>query len=64
MRTTLNIEDTLFARAQALSGLREKTEVVREGLIALVARESAKRLAALGGSQPHLTAIPRRQSAI
>ncbi len=64
MRTTLNIEDTLFARAQALSGLREKTDVVREGLIALIARESAKRLAALGGSQPHLAAVPRRQSAI
>lgn len=64
MRTTLNIEDTLFARAQALSGLREKTDVIREGLIALIARESAKRLAALGGSQPHLAAVPRRRSAI
>jgi Arc/MetJ family transcription regulator len=63
MRTTLNIEDTLFARAQALSGLRDKTDVVREGLIALIARESAKRLAALGGSQSHLVAIPRRRSA-
>jgi Arc/MetJ family transcription regulator len=62
MRTTLNIEDTLFARAQSLSGLREKTEIVREGLIALIARESSKRLASLGGSQPNLASIPRRQS--
>jgi hypothetical protein len=57
MRITLNIEDALFARTQALTGLRE-------GLVALVARESAKRLAARGGNQPHLAAIPRRQSAI
>jgi Arc/MetJ family transcription regulator len=64
MRTTLNIEDALFARAQNLSGLREKTEIVREGLIALIARESAKRLSALGGSQPHLIHTPRRQSAV
>jgi Arc/MetJ family transcription regulator len=49
MRTTLNIEDSLLARAQSLSGLREKTEIVREGLIALIARESAKRLSALDG---------------
>ncbi len=63
MRTTLNIEDSLLARAQSLSGLREKTEIVREGLIALIARESSKRLAALGGSQPSLSGIPRRQSA-
>jgi Arc/MetJ family transcription regulator len=62
MRTTLNIEDALLARAQSLSGLREKTEIVREGLLALIARESAKRLSALGGSQPHLEAVPRRQS--
>jgi hypothetical protein len=46
-----------------LSGLREKTEIVREGLLALIARESAKRLAALGGSQAGLAAVPRRQSA-
>jgi Arc/MetJ family transcription regulator len=64
MRTTLNIEDTLFARAQSLSGLREKTEIVREGLIALIARESSKRLAALGGSQPSLSNTPRRQSTL
>ena len=64
MRTTLNIDDSLLARAQHLSGLRGKTEIVREGLIALIARESAKRLSALGGSQPALADVPRRQSSV
>ena len=50
MRTTLNIDDALLGRATELSGLREKTAVVRAGLEALVARESARRLAALGGT--------------
>ena len=50
MRTTLNIDDALLGRATQLSGLREKTAVVRAGLEALVARESARRLAVLGGS--------------
>ena len=61
MRTTLNIDDALLAQATQLSGLREKTAVVRAGLQALVARESAKRLAALGGTEKGLRAIPRRR---
>ncbi|MCX5889354.1 MAG: type II toxin-antitoxin system VapB family antitoxin [Deltaproteobacteria bacterium] len=61
MRTTLNIEDELLAKAAKLTGIKEKTSLVRLGLEALVARESAKRLAALGGSEPNLEMIPRRR---
>jgi len=61
MRTTLNIEDDLLAKAAKLTGIKEKTSLVRLGLEALVARESAKRLAALGGSEPNLEMIPRRR---
>lgn len=64
MRTTLNIDDDLYARAVELTGMHEKTALVREGLQALIERESAKRLALLGGSEPELTPIPRRQSSI
>jgi Arc/MetJ family transcription regulator len=60
MRTTLNIEDELLAKAAKLTGIKEKTSLVRLGLEALIARESAKRLAALGGSEPDLKMIPRR----
>jgi Arc/MetJ family transcription regulator len=62
MRTTLNIDDALLGRATQLSGLREKTAVVKAGLEALVARESAKRLAALGGSDKAVRPIPRRRA--
>jgi Arc/MetJ family transcription regulator len=62
MRTTLNIDDQLMADATRLSGLREKTAVVHRGLEALIARESAKRLAALGGSQKTLKTSRRRRS--
>ena len=62
MRTTLIIDDELLERAQKLSGLREKTAVVHAGLEALIARESARRLAALGGTDRALKPIPRRQS--
>ena len=62
MRTTLNIDDALLAKATHLSGLREKTAVVRAGLEALVARESARRLAALGGSEKAVRPIPRRRT--
>lgn len=62
MRTTLNIDDALLGRATQLSGLREKTAVVRAGLEALVARESARRLAALGGSERAIRPIPRRRT--
>jgi Arc/MetJ family transcription regulator len=61
MRTTLNIEDKLLARAAELTGIKEKTTLVRLGLEALIARESAKRLAALGGSEKNLAMIPRRR---
>ena len=63
MRTTLNIEDELLARAAELTGIKEKTSLVRLGLEALIARESAKRLAALGGTERNLKMIPRRRTA-
>lgn len=62
MRTTLNIEDALLEKAVKLTGITEKTSLVRLGLQALIARESAKRLAGLGGSEKTLKAIPRRRS--
>jgi Arc/MetJ family transcription regulator len=62
MRTTLIIDDTLLARAQELSGLREKTAVLHAGLQALIARENARRLAALGGTERRLKPIPRRRT--
>ena len=63
MRTTLNIDETLVDEAKRLTGLAERTEVIHEGLRALIARESAHRLAKLGGSEPKLNAIPRRRHA-
>jgi Arc/MetJ family transcription regulator len=63
MRTTLIIDENLIERARELTGIQEKTALVRAGLEALIARAAAKRLAALGGSQPKLTSIPRRRSA-
>lgn len=62
MRTTLNIDEKLVERAQALTGLKGKTATVNAGLKALIARESARRLAKLGGSEPQLSAAPRRQA--
>jgi len=62
MRTTLSLDDDLLAKAQALTGLTEKSTLVREALRALIQRESAQRLALLGGSEPQLKGIPRRQS--
>ena len=61
MRTTLNLDDELVARARRLSGIEEKTALVHAGLKALIARESARRLAALGGSEPGLQAPPPRR---
>ena len=63
MRTTLVLDDDLIAEAQRLTGMKEKTLLVREGLTALIERESARRLARLGGTEPALTSIPRRRSA-
>ncbi len=62
MRTTLALDDELLLKAQALTGLSEKSTLVREALRALIQRESAKRLALLGASEPELIDIPRRQS--
>jgi Arc/MetJ family transcription regulator len=62
MRTTLNIDDALLEEAARLSGIAEKTAVVRAGLEALIAKESSRRLAALGGSEPGLRAIRRRRT--
>jgi len=62
MRTTLALDDDLVQEAQRFTGLPEKTALVREALKALIERESARRLARLGGSEPDLAAAPRRQS--
>ena len=62
MRTTLTLDDDLLQQAQQLTGLSERTALVREALRALIQRESAQRLARLGGSEPQLQPIPRRQS--
>ena len=61
MRTTLALDDELLAKAQDFTGLREKSALIREALKALIERESARRLARLGGSAPDLTPIRRRR---
>ena len=61
MRTTLIIDESLLERARALTGILQKTALVKAGLEALIAREAGKRLAALGGTQPNLADIPRRR---
>lgn len=61
MRTTLKIDDQLLAKAQEITGVTGKSVLVHEGLKALIERESANRLARLGGSQPNLQSIPRRR---
>ncbi len=63
MRTTLILDDALIDRARGLTGVQEKTALVHEGLRALIARESARRLAALGGTDPGARATPRRRGA-
>jgi Arc/MetJ family transcription regulator len=62
MRTTLILDDQRLATAAALSGIEGKTALVHAGLDALIARESARRLAALGGSEKHLRRLPRRRA--
>ena len=62
MRTTINIDDQILAKASLLTGIKEKTSLVRLGLEALIARESSKRLARLGGTEKELRSIPRRRS--
>ncbi len=61
MRTTLVLDDDLLAEAQRLTGVMEKTALVRAGLTALIERESARRLARLGGSEPNASPIARRR---
>lgn len=62
MRTTLALDDELLEKAQSLTGVTEKTALLREALKALIQRESAKRLALLGGTEPLLEDIPRRRT--
>lgn len=61
MRTTLALDDDLLEEAQRLTGINEKSPLVREALRALIQRESARRLARLGGSEPDLVPAPRRR---
>lgn len=62
MRTTLNLDDKLLEEARQLSGVEERTALIHEGLRALIQRESARRLAALGGSEPQLEHVHRRRT--
>lgn len=61
MRTTIALDDELIAKAQALTGTTEKAALIRRALEALIERESARRLARLGGSEPELEPVPRRR---
>jgi len=61
MRTTVNLDDALVSQAQALSGVLERSALLREALAALIQRETARRLARLAGSEPQLLDIPRRR---
>ncbi|NQT74184.1 MAG: type II toxin-antitoxin system VapB family antitoxin [Chloroflexi bacterium] len=63
MRTTLNIDDKILIKASELTGIKEKTSLVRRGLEALIIQESSKRLADLGGTEKDLRSIPRRRMA-
>jgi Arc/MetJ family transcription regulator len=63
MRTTINLDEELIAAAQRITGVKERTTLIHEGLKALIARESARRLARLGGSEPGLRPVPRRRPA-
>lgn len=62
MRTTINLDEALLAQAQRITGVKERTTLIREGLKALIERESARRLAHLGGSEGSLQRLPRRRS--
>jgi len=61
MRTTINLDDELLEEAQRITGMKGRTALIHEGLRALIERESARRLARLGGSQAQLRPIPRRR---
>ncbi|MEP6870280.1 MAG: type II toxin-antitoxin system VapB family antitoxin [Anaerolineaceae bacterium] len=62
MRTTVNLDEALVEQAQLITGVRERSALLRAGLIALIERESARRLARLGGTEPQLENVPRRRS--
>ena len=61
MRTTINLDDELLAEARRLTGMEERTALIHAGLRALIERESARRLARLGGTEPQLQPVPRRR---
>lgn len=61
-RSTLNLDDELITKARNLTGIQEKTALIHAGLEALIARETARRLAALGGTQPHFEAGRRKRA--
>lgn len=61
MRTTVTLDDELLAEAGSLTGLKERGALIRAALVALIERESARRLARLGGTEPQLMDIPRRR---
>jgi len=63
MRTTIKLDEKLISGAQRVTGIKERTALIHEGLRALIQRETAHRLARLGGSEPRLRPIPRRQPA-
>ncbi|MEO8540986.1 MAG: type II toxin-antitoxin system VapB family antitoxin [bacterium] len=62
MRTTVNLDEDLLVHAQRVTGMTERGALLRAGLVALIERESARRLARLGGSEPELEDIPRRRT--
>ncbi len=62
MRTTINLDEQLLNEAQRVTGLKERTALIHEGLKALIQRESARRLARLGGSESRLRPVPRRRA--
>lgn len=62
MRTTINLDEALLEEAQRITGLTERSALIREGLKALIERESARRLARLGGSEPQIKPVSRRRS--
>ena len=62
MRITINLDDELLSEAQRLTGIKEPDALIREALMLLIARESARRLARLGGTEPGLQPVPRRRT--
>lgn len=64
MRTTITLDDALLERAREITGVEERNTLIHDGLRALIEREAARRLAALGGGAPHAVAAPRRRTAV